>query len=75
MKSEKKPELIVMLTHNDHTVEDADKVFESCRQSKALYFGFKEHGFEWGGDWSDRKDYQHFEISTTLTEILYPNNK
>lgn len=36
---------------------------------------FKEHGFEWGGDWSDRKDYQHFEISTTLTEILYPNNK
>lgn len=23
---------------------------------------FKEHGFEWGGDWKSCKDYQHFEI-------------
>lgn len=22
---------------------------------------FKEHGFEWGGDWKSLKDYQHFE--------------
>lgn len=22
---------------------------------------FKEHGFTWGGDWDDPKDYQHFE--------------
>ncbi|MBQ7268740.1 MAG: M15 family metallopeptidase [Bacteroidales bacterium] len=22
---------------------------------------FKEHGFEWGGDWKSCKDYQHFE--------------
>ncbi|MCR5747418.1 MAG: M15 family metallopeptidase [Lachnospiraceae bacterium] len=22
---------------------------------------FKEHGFEWGGDWTSCKDYQHFE--------------
>ena len=22
---------------------------------------FLEHGFTWGGSWSDRKDYQHFE--------------
>ncbi|MCR5083986.1 MAG: M15 family metallopeptidase [Succinivibrionaceae bacterium] len=22
---------------------------------------FAEHGFEWGGDWESRKDYQHFE--------------
>jgi len=22
---------------------------------------FLAHGFEWGGDWPDRKDYQHFE--------------
>lgn len=22
---------------------------------------FIEHGFEWGGDWTTRKDYQHFE--------------
>ena len=23
---------------------------------------FKEHGFEWGGDWKTCKDYQHFEF-------------
>lgn len=23
---------------------------------------FKEKGFEWGGDWTNRKDYQHFEL-------------
>lgn len=22
---------------------------------------FKEHGFKWGGDWKNSKDYQHFE--------------
>jgi hypothetical protein len=22
---------------------------------------FKTHGWAWGGDWTDRKDYQHFE--------------
>lgn len=23
---------------------------------------FTENGFDWGGDWTDRKDYQHFEL-------------
>lgn len=23
---------------------------------------FAAHGFQWGGDWEDRKDYQHFEL-------------
>lgn len=23
---------------------------------------FKEHGFSWGGDWIEQKDYQHFEF-------------
>ena len=22
---------------------------------------FKQHGFSWGGDWKNSKDYQHFE--------------
>lgn len=34
--------LIVMLTQNDLTVEDAYKVFEECRNSKAKFWGFKE---------------------------------
>lgn len=37
-----KPELIVMLTHDDLTVENAYEVFEQCRDTKATYWGFKE---------------------------------
>ena len=36
---------------------------------------FIEHGFEWGGDWEDRKDYQHFEIPTDVIAELYPENE
>lgn len=40
----KKPELIVMLTHNDVTVPDAAEIFEKCKNSKAKFWGFKEVG-------------------------------
>lgn len=40
---ETSPELIVMLTHNDFTVADAAEVFEQCKESKARFWGFKEH--------------------------------
>lgn len=36
------PNLVVMLTYNDRTVENAYEVFEECKNSKAKYFGFKE---------------------------------
>ena len=36
------PELIVMLTHNDRTVENAAEIFEQCKTSKAKFWGFKE---------------------------------
>ena len=36
---------------------------------------FTEHGFEWGGDWEDRKDYQHFEIPTEVINEWYPGNR
>jgi len=32
---------------------------------------FAAHGFEWGGDWEDRKDYQHFELSAEVIRALY----
>lgn len=38
------PQLIVMLTHNDKTVADAKEVFESAKDAKAIYWGFKEVG-------------------------------
>lgn len=37
-----KSELIVMLTHNDLTVENAYEVFDACRETPARYWGFKE---------------------------------
>lgn len=36
------PELIVMLTYNDYTVENAEEIFEQCRHSSAGYWGMKE---------------------------------
>ncbi len=36
------PELIVMLTHNDRTVSNAQEIFEACKNSKARFWGFKE---------------------------------
>ena len=33
---------------------------------------FTERGFEWGGAWGDRKDYQHFEISSDQIREWYP---
>ena len=39
-----KPELIVMLTHNDRTVENAAEIFEECKNTKAKFWGFKEVG-------------------------------
>ena len=34
--------LIVMLTHNDRTVENAYEIFDKCKNSKANFWGFKE---------------------------------
>ena len=38
----KSPELVVMLTHYDRTVENAYDVFDQCKNTKAKYWGFKE---------------------------------
>ena len=43
-----KPELIVMLTHNDRTVENAIEIYRECRNSKAKFWGFKEVGLPIG---------------------------
>lgn len=37
--------------HFDYKIEKGD----------LCYRLFREKGFEWGGDWTNRKDYQHFE--------------
>ena len=35
---------------------------------------FTEHGFEWGGGWTDRKDYQHFDMPDSKIAEWYPEN-
>ena len=37
--------LIVMLTHNDETVNNAHEIFEKCKNSDAKFWGFKEKSF------------------------------
>ena len=36
---------------------------------------FTKHGFEWGGDWKDRKEYRHFEMPAAQTGEWYPSDK
>ena len=36
------PSLVVMLTKDDRTVDNAFEIFEKCRESKAEFWGFKE---------------------------------
>ena len=43
-------------------------------ENDLCYRLFIEHGFEWGGSWDNRKDYQHFEIPDRLVKKLYPNH-
>jgi len=39
-----KPELIVMLTHNDQTVENAIELFDALKDSPVQHWGFKDVG-------------------------------
>jgi len=39
-----KPELIVMLTHNDETVKDAIELFDTLKDMPVKYWGFKDVG-------------------------------
>lgn len=39
-----KPEIIIMLTHHDVTVQDAAEVFEACKDLPVKFWGFKNVG-------------------------------
>lgn len=38
------PELVVMLTNHDYTVENAPEIFRECKKAEARYWGMKEEG-------------------------------
>ena len=47
---------------------DRTKSFDyKIEKDDLCYTLFIEKGFEWGGEWTDRKDYQHFELPTSIT--------
>lgn len=41
-------------------------------ENDLAYKLFTRIGFEWGGNWLDQKDYQHFEMSTENIKKIYP---
>ena len=65
--------IIEPATGEPYLDRDADFPYKIDHDDLA-YKLFTEAGFEWGGDWTDRKDYQHFEIPTDVIESWYPNN-
>lgn len=55
---------------------DRSKNFDyKIDENDLAYKLFIQHGFEWGGHWKTRKDYQHFELPDDKVKALYPNNK
>ena len=55
---------------------DRDESFDyKIEKGDLCYKLFTEHGFEWGGEWTDRKDYQHFEIPDDQIQDWYPDNE
>lgn len=60
-------EIIEPATGKDYL--DRTKDFDyKIEKSDLCYTLFIEKGFEWGGDWTDRKDFQHFELPADVTE-------
>ena len=54
---------------------DRDASFDyKIEKGDLCYRLFTEHGFEWGGEWTDRKDYQHFEMPDSKIAEWYPEN-
>lgn len=48
---------------------DADFPYK-IDENDLCYRLFTEHGFEWGGEWTSCKDYQHFELPDSKADIL-----
>jgi len=63
------PELIVMLTRNDNTVENACEIFDLCKNSKAKFWGMKEKGLPFG---QMKKLYEYMKEcgKTTVLEVV-----
>ena len=66
--------IIEPITAEAYLNRDADFPYKIV-QDDLCYKLFIENGFEWGGEWVNRKDYQHFEIPDDKILEWYPDNK
>ncbi len=58
---------------NAEPYADRDKDYDyKIEKGDLCYELFISHGFEWGGEWKNSKDYQHFEIPTDKINEWYP---
>ncbi len=64
-----KPNLIVMLTYNDETVDNAYEIFEQCKNSEAKFWGLKEKSLPLD---KMKKLYKHMKEcgKTTFLEVV-----
>ena len=56
-------------------VDRSQTFIYKIEKNDLCYQLFIENGFEWGGDWEDRKDYQHFELPDSKVIEIYPEFK
>lgn len=68
----KVPHLIVMLTHNDKTIENPFEIFDACKNSKAKFFGIKDGSLDIG-QMKTIFDYMKKHNKTTVLEVVQYN--
>ena len=63
--------IVEPITGEPYLDRDADFPYK-IDENDLCYQLFTEHGFEWGGSWENRKDYQHFEVPDDKIAEWYP---
>ena len=63
--------IIEPVTAEKYLDRDADFTYK-IEKGDLCYNLFIEKGFEWGGDWDEVKDYQHFEVPDEKIAEWYP---
>jgi hypothetical protein len=61
VKVQKNGQLHIEPQNAEPYIDRTKKFHYKIDSSDLCYKLFKQYGFEWGGDWDTRKDYQHFE--------------